>query len=63
MKASPASRDTANGQEDPRWRVYVNESGRVTATLSGSDPPIIVSAATPADLRQQVRTLILSALL
>ncbi|GEM_PF-1696559 len=47
----------------PRWEIQARDDGRLTARLTGSDPPIAVSGGTPASLREQIRDTMLRALL
>jgi hypothetical protein len=52
-----------NGQAGPYWDVRVGPEGKLTATLVGTQPPIVLTADDEENLRKQVKTLIMRAML
>jgi hypothetical protein len=69
----PADRDDrqniATGPPDdagplgPYWDVRVGRGGMLTATLAGTQPPIVLTADDEESLRKQIKTLIMRAML
>jgi len=52
-----------SGQVGPHWDVRVGRGGKLTATLVGTQPPIVLTAEDEESLRKQVKTLIMRAML
>jgi hypothetical protein len=60
----PDQRADPEGREaGPHWQIRVCRTGSLTAALTGSEPPIIVTATDHASLRRQIQALICYALL
>ena len=51
------------GPPGPYWDVRVGRGGKLTATLVGTHPPLILTAYDEENLRKQVKTLIMRAML
>jgi hypothetical protein len=51
------------GQAGPYWDVRVGPGGKLTATLVGTQPPLVLTADDEENLRKQVKTLIMRAML
>jgi hypothetical protein len=57
------SQSRANSLTPPHWEVTVSKSGSLTAVLVGTHPPLTVTAPDLATLREQIKTLIMRAML
>ncbi len=49
--------------EPPRWDLRVEPDGRLTAVLTGTNPPLTVTGDDLASLRKQIRTIVMRAML
>src|SRR5580658_4072931 len=47
----------------PRWDLRVEPDGRLTAVLTGTNPPLTVSADDLISLRKQIKIIVMRALL
>ena len=47
----------------PHWELRVDGQGRLTAVLTGSEPPISVTGDSLANLRKQIKIVVLRGLL
>ena len=55
--------DTGDPAESPYWQMTVGIDGVLTATLTGTHPPLTVSAHDLSTLRKRIKNLIFRALL
>ena len=47
----------------PHWDLRVEPDGRLTAVLTGTNPPLTVTGDDLASLRKQIKTLVMRAML
>jgi hypothetical protein len=57
--------DDTSGEDEvlPHWDLRVDGDGRLTAVLTGSEPPITVTGDSLANLRKQIKVVVLRGLL
>jgi hypothetical protein len=64
VTAHAASGDSSGDDEVlPHWELRVDCDGRLTAILTGSEPPISVTGDNLANLRKQIKVVVLRGLL
>jgi hypothetical protein len=49
--------------ESPHWDLRVEPDGRLTAVLTGTNPPLTVTGDDLASLRKQIKTIVMRAML
>ena len=50
-------------RNEPYWDLRVEPDGRLTAVLTGTNPPLTVTGDDLASLRKQIRTIVMRAML
>jgi|HubBroStandDraft_1064217.scaffolds.fasta_scaffold01436_7 hypothetical protein len=60
--ATTGPKDEAD-QVGPYWDIRVGRGGKLTATLTETQPPLVLTADDEESLRKQIKTLIMRAML